>query len=88
MLPCAGGLHAAPDVDRAPALIDDAAHEVVHEVEFGAHHRQVVLVLDREQRREFLAGEFRRQLLVASSPEEALELLDEAAEAATQGMVW
>ena len=30
----------------------------------------------------------REQLLVASTPEEALELLDEAVEAATQGMVW
>ena len=36
----------------------------------------------------FLSVQRRRQLLVASSPEEALELLDEAAEAATQGMVW
>ena len=30
----------------------------------------------------------RSQLLVAATPEEALELLDEAAAAATQGMVW
>ena len=30
----------------------------------------------------------RSQLLVAASPEEALEKLDEAAAAATQGMVW
>ena len=30
----------------------------------------------------------RSQLLVADTPEEALELLDEAAAAATQGMVW
>jgi uncharacterized protein (TIGR00730 family) len=36
----------------------------------------------------FLSASRRKQLLVASSPEEALELLDEAAASATQGMVW
>ena len=36
----------------------------------------------------FLSAQRRRQLLVAATPEEALELLDEAAAAATQGMVW
>jgi uncharacterized protein (TIGR00730 family) len=36
----------------------------------------------------FLSARRRRQLLVATSPEQALELLDEAAAAATQGMVW
>ena len=36
----------------------------------------------------FLSAERRRQLLVARTPEEALDLLDEAAAAATQGMVW
>ena len=36
----------------------------------------------------FLSQQRRAQLLVASSPAEALELLDEAAAAATQGMVW
>jgi uncharacterized protein (TIGR00730 family) len=36
----------------------------------------------------FLSAERRRQLLVADHPEQALELLDEAAAAATQGMVW
>ena len=36
----------------------------------------------------FLSQSRRKQLLVASSPEEALELLDEAAASATQGMVW
>ena len=36
----------------------------------------------------FLSAQRRGQLLVASSPQEALELLDEAAAAATQGMVW
>ena len=36
----------------------------------------------------FLSAQRRGQLLVAATPEEALEKLDEAAAAATQGMVW
>ena len=36
----------------------------------------------------FLSLQRRAQLLVAQTPEEALDLLDEAAAAATQGMVW
>jgi hypothetical protein len=36
----------------------------------------------------FLSVQRREQLLVAATPEEALDLLDEAAAAATQGMVW
>jgi uncharacterized protein (TIGR00730 family) len=36
----------------------------------------------------FLSAQRRKQLLVASTPEEALDLLDEAVAAATQGMVW
>jgi uncharacterized protein (TIGR00730 family) len=36
----------------------------------------------------FLSQQRRSQLLIASTPDEALELLDEAAAAATQGMVW
>jgi len=36
----------------------------------------------------FLSPARRRQLLVANAPAEALQLLDEAAEGATQGMVW
>jgi predicted Rossmann-fold nucleotide-binding protein len=36
----------------------------------------------------FLSAERRKQLLVATTPHEALKLLDEAAAAATQGMVW
>ena len=36
----------------------------------------------------FMSQQRRAQLLVASSPEEALELLDEAVTAATEGMVW
>ena len=36
----------------------------------------------------FLSAQRRSQLLVAETPDEALEKLDEAAAAATQGMVW
>jgi uncharacterized protein (TIGR00730 family) len=36
----------------------------------------------------FLSASRRRQLLVATTPEEALNLLDEAAASSTQGMVW
>ena len=36
----------------------------------------------------FLSRKRRAQLLVATTPDEALKLLDEAAAAATQGMVW
>jgi uncharacterized protein (TIGR00730 family) len=36
----------------------------------------------------FLSPQRRNQLLVATTPDEALKLLDEAAAAATQGMVW
>ncbi len=36
----------------------------------------------------FLSAQRRKQLLVAETPEQALELLDEAAAGATQGMVW
>jgi predicted Rossmann-fold nucleotide-binding protein len=36
----------------------------------------------------FLSAQRRAQLLVATSADEALELLDDAAAAATQGMVW
>ena len=44
--------------------------------------------VDHATRSGFMSPQRRKQLLVASSPEEALELLDEAVEAATQGMVW
>jgi uncharacterized protein (TIGR00730 family) len=36
----------------------------------------------------FLSSQRRSQLLVSPTPEQALDLLDEAAAAATQGMVW
>ena len=44
--------------------------------------------MDHATRNGFLSQQRRNQLLVASTPEEALELLDEAAAAATQRMVW
>jgi uncharacterized protein (TIGR00730 family) len=44
--------------------------------------------IDHATRNGFLSPQRRQQLLVASTPDEALELLDEAAAAATQGMVW
>jgi hypothetical protein len=44
--------------------------------------------IDHATKSGFLSAQRRKQLLVASTPDEALELLDEAAAAATQGMVW
>ena len=44
--------------------------------------------IDHATQSGFMSPQRRKQLLVASTPEEALELLDEAVEAATQGMVW
>lgn len=44
--------------------------------------------IDHATDRGFLSAQRRAQLLVAATPEEALDLLDEAAAAATQGMVW
>jgi uncharacterized protein (TIGR00730 family) len=44
--------------------------------------------IDHATRNGFLSDKRRSQLLVAESPERALEYLDEAAAAATQGMVW
>ena len=44
--------------------------------------------IDHATKSGFLSAERRQQLLVAVTPEEALDLLDEAAAAATQGMVW
>jgi uncharacterized protein (TIGR00730 family) len=48
----------------------------------------LIAFIDHATDRGFLSGSRREQLLVAASPGEALELLDEAAAAATQGMVW
>ena len=44
--------------------------------------------MDHATRSGFLSQQRRAQLLVAASPDEALKLLDDAAAAATQGMVW
>jgi uncharacterized protein (TIGR00730 family) len=44
--------------------------------------------IDQATESGFLSQQRRSQLLVAQTPDEALELLDEAAAAATQGMVW
>ena len=44
--------------------------------------------IDHATQSGFLSGARRQQLLVAETPEQALEKLDEAAAAATQGMVW
>jgi uncharacterized protein (TIGR00730 family) len=44
--------------------------------------------VDHATRSGFMSVQRRKQLLVAATPDEALELLDEAVEAATQGMVW
>ena len=44
--------------------------------------------IDHATQSGFLSQPRRKQLLVATAPDEALKLLDEAAAAATQGMVW
>ena len=44
--------------------------------------------IDHATKSGFLSASRREQLLVASTPEQALNLLDEAAGRATQGMVW
>ena len=44
--------------------------------------------IEHAHRSGFLSKQRRSQLLVATSPDDALKLLDEAAAAATQGMVW
>lgn len=48
----------------------------------------LITFIDHAAESGFLSERRRRQLLVADSPGQALELLDEAAAAATQGMVW
>ena len=48
----------------------------------------IIEFMDHATRCGFLSEKRRSQLLVAATPDEALELLDEAAGAATQGMVW
>jgi uncharacterized protein (TIGR00730 family) len=48
----------------------------------------LITFMDTVTQSGFLSAPRRQQLLVATTPEEALELLDEAAGRATQGMVW
>jgi len=48
----------------------------------------LIAFMDQATQSGFLSAQRRRQLLVAATPDEALKLLDEAAAAATQGMVW
>jgi len=48
----------------------------------------LIAFIDHATKSGFMSAERRRQLLVADTPEHALELLDEAVTAATQGMVW
>ena len=44
--------------------------------------------IDHATKSGFMSARRQRQLLVATRPDEALDLLDEAAAVATQGMVW
>ena len=48
----------------------------------------LIQFMDHATKSGFLSASRRAQLLVADTPEEALDLLDEAAARATQGMVW
>jgi uncharacterized protein (TIGR00730 family) len=48
----------------------------------------IIEFMDHATESGFLSPKRRKQLLVATTPVEALKLLDEAAAAATQGMVW
>jgi uncharacterized protein (TIGR00730 family) len=48
----------------------------------------MITFIDHATASGFMSAKRRKQLLVAVTPEEALDLLDEAAAAATQGMVW
>jgi uncharacterized protein (TIGR00730 family) len=48
----------------------------------------MITFIDHATASGFLSAQRRSQLLVAATPDEALDLLDDAAAAATQGMVW
>ena len=48
----------------------------------------MITFIDHATESGFLSAQRRKQLLVADTPGQALDLLDEAATAATQGMVW
>jgi hypothetical protein len=54
----------------------------------GGFWNSMIQFIDHATTSGFLSASRRRQLLVATTPEEALNLLDEAAASATQGMVW
>jgi uncharacterized protein (TIGR00730 family) len=49
---------------------------------------RMIAFIDHATDKGFLSKTRRKQLLVADSPEQALQVLDEAAATATQGMVW
>lgn len=48
----------------------------------------LIQFMDHATRCGFVSEQRRRQLLVAESPQQAMQLLDEAGTAATQGLVW
>jgi hypothetical protein len=48
----------------------------------------LIAFIDHATQSGFLSEQRRSQLLVADTPGQALEMLDEAATAATQGMIW
>jgi uncharacterized protein (TIGR00730 family) len=54
----------------------------------GGFWDRMIEFMDHATESGFLSALRRRQMLVAATPEEALEYLDEAAAGATQGMVW
>ena len=54
----------------------------------GGFFDGLITFIDHASASGFLSEQRRRQMLVADTPEQALEMLDEAAAAATQGMVW
>ncbi len=54
----------------------------------GGFFDGLITFVDHAAASGFLSQQRRKQMLVADTPEQALEYLDEAAAAATQGMVW
>ena len=54
----------------------------------GGYWDGLIDFMDHATSSGFMSPKRRSQLLVATTPEQALELLDEAVTAATQGMVW
>src|SRR5262249_23474210 len=83
-------LHVAPQLDRSPALLGDAAHELAHEGMLGLEQGEPVIGLDgeqcgkflepRERRRQLLAGRDRREILLCDLSELRLELRHRAGE--------